>query len=142
MRTVHAVGLMAFTLAALSCATVQPVKISAGDQCFRCQRPIADTRLAAEQITGFVEKFRTPGCMAKYVAKNPGDAGAAFVTDFSTGTMIDVHAAVFVPVVLDDVTNARDYRAYALQADARAAADTLHVSPVDWNSVVDTFRAF
>ena len=136
MRTIHAGVMVACALTALSCLSVRPVKINTGEQCFRCQRPIADTRLAAEQITGFVEKFRTPGCMAKHLAKNPGDLGPAFVTDFTTGRLIAANAAFFVPVILDDVTGARDYRAYALEADARAAAEVMQAAPVDWPTVV------
>ena len=38
-------------IASGSCTPVAPVKVNAGDQCFRCRRIIPDTRLAVEQIS-------------------------------------------------------------------------------------------
>ena len=57
------------TLVVASCTTVAPVRVSAGEQCFRCRRTIVDARLAGETIdsSGFVSKFRAPGCMATYL---------------------------------------------------------------------------
>jgi len=133
MRTL----VVAFAAAgAVSCTSVSPVKINPGDQCFRCGRTIAETRLAGEQIAAFVEKFRAPGCMAKYVVKNPTDVGPIFVTDYTTGKMVKPAEAFFVPVVLDATTGERDYRAYGSKTDAAAAAKELHVEPIDWPTVL------
>jgi hypothetical protein len=140
MRATRTVLVAAFTLGALACTTVRPVKINAGEQCFRCRRTIIETRLAAERITGFVEKFRAPGCMANYVVSNPVDNAPIFVTDYSTGTMVDANAASFVPVILDDITGERDYRAYALRPDAVSAAEQLHTVPIDWHTVLERAR--
>ncbi len=140
MRTYHTLAITALTVGVLSCTSVRPVKIKAGDQCFRCQRIITDTRLAAEQVSGFVEKFRAPGCMAKYVVEHPQDKGPIFVTDFMTGDLIAVDAAFFVPIVLDDTRGERDYRAYALKSDAETAAAALNTAPIVWKTVLDRTR--
>jgi hypothetical protein len=134
-----AVGLVG--LVALACTTVRPAKINTGEQCFRCGRSIADTRLAGEQVGAFVEKFRAPGCMAKYVVKNPDDHGPIFVTDYTTGKMVPPSKAFFVPVVLDPNTGEGDYRAYASKADADTAAAAARTQIVDWNTVLDRARS-
>jgi hypothetical protein len=130
-----------FAVAALSCSTVAPVKVNTGEQCFRCGRSISDTRLAGEQISGFVEKFRAPGCMARYLVAHPDEKGAIFVTDYVTGKMVKPTAAFFVPFVVDDRTNESEFRAYAVKAEADAAAAALHTTPVSWNVVLDKARA-
>jgi hypothetical protein len=125
------------TVAAIACATVAPAKIISGDQCFRCRRNITDTNLAAERVTAFVEKFRAPGCMAKYLVTHADEAGPIFVTDYGTGKMISPDTAFFVPIVLDAVTGETDYRAYHLKAEANQAAIVFHTVPVNWQTVLD-----
>src|SRR6266508_4878844 len=129
-------------LLALSCSTIAPVKINAGDQCFRCRRTISDTRLAAETIQGgFVSKYRAPGCMAKYITAHPNEqTGAVFVTDYAKGTMIDPAKAFFVPVTVDERTGENDYQAFGVKADADRAAAELKTAPVDWATVLDRAR--
>ena len=129
-----------FAAAAIACATITPVKISAGDQCFRCRRTIDDTRLAAERMIGFAEKFKAPGCMAKYLVAHPDETGPIFVTDYGTGKMIGPDQALFVPIVLNAITGETDYRAYATKADADQAAVELHTVPVNWQTVLDRAR--
>jgi hypothetical protein len=126
---------------ALACTTVRPAKINVGDQCFRCARAIADTRLAGEQIGAFVEKFRAPGCMAKYVVRHPDDSGPIFVTDYITEKMIPPSEAFFVPLVLDPNTGESDYRAFASKADAATAAAQTRSEIVDWNTVLERARS-
>ena len=140
MTTARTVCIAALTFGVLSCTSIRPVKVNAGDQCFRCRRTISDTRLAGERITGFVEKFRAPGCMARYVVNNPEETGPIFVTDYTTGQMVDANVAFFVPVMLDDITGERDYRAYALRADAVTTASDLHTVTIDWNAVLGRAR--
>jgi hypothetical protein len=125
------------TVAAIACATIKPAKITAGDQCFRCRRTITDTNLAAERVTAFVEKFRAPGCMAKYLVAHPDETGPIFVTDYGTGKMISPDQALFVPIVLDAITGETDYRAYHLKVEADQAAIVFHTVPVDWQTVLD-----
>jgi hypothetical protein len=125
----------------IACSAVVPAKINVGDQCFRCARNINETRLAGEQISGFVEKFRAPGCMAKYLVKNPDDRGTVFVTDYTTGKMVSPTGAFFVPVVLDEKTGESDYRAYSSKDAAAAAAAEARTHIVDWNTVLDRARS-
>jgi hypothetical protein len=129
------------SLALISCTTIAPVKINAGDQCFRCRRIITDTRLATEQIQGgLTSKYRAPGCMAKYLVAHPDEGGALFVTDYTTGKMIPPAEAIFVPIVLDRNTGESDYQAYKSSADASAAAKELGTRLVDWQTVLDRAR--
>ena len=117
------------------------MKINAGDQCFRCRRIIADTRLATEQIQGgLTSKYRAPGCMAKYLVAHPDEGGTLFVTDYATGKMIPPTEAIFVPVLLDPNTGESDYQAYKSSVDASAAAKELATMPVDWPAVLDRAR--
>ena len=141
MRRARIVVLSLVPLVLLSCSAIAPVKINAGDQCFRCRRTIVDTRLAAEKIEGgFVSTYRAPGCMAKYLVAHPDETGRAFVTDYATGKMISPDHAVFVRVVMDRHTMERDYRAYKLRADADTAAAELGTTPVDWPTVLSSAR--
>jgi hypothetical protein len=88
-----------------------------------------------------VTKFKTPGCLAKYLAEHPTETGTIFVTDYSTGKMMGPDRAVFVPVLLNSNTGERDYRAYQLADEANAAALDAHSVSVDWNSVVKKARS-
>jgi hypothetical protein len=139
-----AVGVLAvFALIPLgSCTSVAPVKVTAGDQCFRCRRTIPDERVAAEIISAnFVSKFRAPGCMAKYVVDHPEDHGTVFVTDYTTGKMIPPESAYFVPLTVNVDTGERDYRAYRLKTIADLAAADLNTTAVDWNTVLEHARS-
>jgi hypothetical protein len=138
MRRARTIILGLAPLVLLSCSAIAPVKITAGDQCFRCRRIITDTNLAAEQIQGgLTSKYRAPGCMAKYLVAHPDEGGTLFVTDYATGKMIPPTDAVFVPVLLDRNTGETDYQAYKTGADASAAALQLGTTPVDWRTVLD-----
>lgn len=141
MRTSRLVLLGAASLLVSSCSAIAPVRINAGDQCFRCKRIISDTRLATEQIQGgLTSKYRAPGCMAKYLVAHPDEGGTLFVTDYATGKMIPPAEAIFVPVLLDRNTGEADYQAYKTSADASAAAQELATTPVDWQTVLDRAR--
>jgi len=133
--------LLALPLAALSCTSVSPVKVAAGDQCFRCRRTIGDPQVAGEIVNGgLTTKYRGPCCLAKYLAAHTDETGAIFVTDFTTGKMLRAEKAVYVPVVVDTNTNETDYRAYQLKADADAAGAQLHAAPVAWTTVLAQAR--
>ena len=126
----------------LSCGSVQPIAIHDGDQCFRCRRPILEKSLAAELMDGSLgSKFRTAGCMAKYLADHPGETGTTFVTDYPTGKLVRSDQALFVPILLNPDTGERDYRAFLQKADADAAAAELHAAPVDWPTVLGKARS-
>jgi len=139
MKPVHMVMTAVTAFVLTSCSSITPVKVNAGEQCFRCRRAILDERLAGETIdrNGFVSKFRAPGCMAKYLAAHPNETGTVFVTDYATGKMISPEQAFFVPVVLDRNTGERDYRAYRLDAAAGAAAAREGTVAVTWKTVLD-----
>jgi hypothetical protein len=134
--------LLALPLAALSCTSIAPVKVNAGEQCFRCRRVIADPQVAGEIVNGsLATKYRGPGCLAKYLAAHPDETGAVFVTDFTTGKMFPAANGVYVPVVVDPNTGEKDYRAFKNAADAATAADArLHAAPVDWTTVLAQAR--
>ena len=126
---------------ALSCSSISPVRVTAGDQCFRCRRTIVDARVAGEILNGTLPtKYRGPGCLAKYLAAHPDETGVLFVTDFASGKMIRPAGAAFVPVVVDANTGETDYRAYKENADADAAARELHTAPVGWDTVLERAR--
>ena len=143
MRKTGFVFLGLAALAVVSCTSVAPVRVSAGDQCFRCRRTIMDTRFAGETIepNGFVSKFRAPGCMAKYLVAHPDERGAVFVTDYTSGKMVSPDAALFVPVLIDPATGEREYRAYQQKADADGAAVREHTIPVAWSVVLEKARS-
>jgi hypothetical protein len=133
-----ATAMLSAALLAASCASsVTPVKVAADDRCFRCGRNIAEPRLAAEMVDGpLASKFRTSGCLAKYLADHPSETGTTFVTDYATGTFVPPAHALFVPVIIDPHTNESDYRAYVSLGDAQAAARELNTTPVDWTTVL------
>lgn len=139
----HAVALAAVgALLTLSCSSVRPVAIQDGDQCFRCRRPIIEKTMAAELLDGtLASKFRTAGCMAKYLADHPEETGITFVTDYPTGKLVRPDGVLFVPVVVNRDTGERDYRAYLQKAAAAAAAAELHSVPVDWKTVLEKARS-
>ena len=110
----------------LACASVKPVPVQAGDTCFGCRRAIGDVRIAAEMIDGLRAPFpfRTPACMARYVKGHPEHAVTAlFVTDRTSGKMLPVRDAFFVPTVIPvpgRKFGENDYAAFGSKADAEA----------------------
>lgn len=127
-----------------ACSSVAPVKVAAGDQCFRCRRSINNVLVAGESIDSrnFVSKYRGPGCMAKYLVAHPDEKAQStlYVTDYATGKMIAPARAFYVPEVVDRNTGETDYRAYHEKANADAAAAELHATPISWDTVLDQAR--
>lgn len=139
IRSVLVIGLIGLSA---SCTSISPVKVTAGEQCYRCRRTITDERMAGEMIAGtFVSKFRAPGCMAKYLVEHPTEQGTLFVTDFTTGKMIDPQQAYFVSVIVNENTGERDYRAYRLKNVADLSAQEQKTTAIDWQSVLDRARS-
>jgi hypothetical protein len=134
-------GLALLALVTLSCSAA-PIKISAGDQCYRCRRSINSELVAGEAVYGpqFVAKFRGPGCMAKYLVDHKDEKPTLFVTDFKTGKMMPPQNAFYVPEVVDRTTGETDYRAYRQQADAAAYAAEVHAQPIGWDAVLEQAR--
>ena len=128
----------AAVLATMACSTVAPVKVAAGDQCFRCRRYISDERVATEAIDAnlFVSKFRGPGCMAKYLVNHPDEKSTLYVTDYSTGKMITPNAGFYVREIVNRQTGETDYRAYRVKAEADAYAAQVQTNPIGWDAVL------
>ena len=142
MTPTSAVACAALALVAISCSSISPVKISQGDQCFRCRRAIVDTRLAAETLgrSGLVSKFKGPGCMATYLAKNPLGDDAVFVTDYTSGKMIAPDRARYVQLIVNPDTGERDFRAYLDSREADAAALEYRTTTTSWQGVLEFGR--
>lgn len=123
-----------------ACASIKPMPIRTGELCFRCRRPISDTRLAAQTIGGgLVSNFRAPGCMATYIAEHPGDQGAVFVTDFTSGRMVRAEGAVYVPTVNRD-NGEHDFIAFSNRVAAQDEATSRSTSFVTWDAVLTQAR--
>jgi hypothetical protein len=121
------------------CSSLKPVPIVGGDVCFNCRRIINDTTMAAEMVDkdGLAFKFRTVGCMAKFLKRNPDNIGAIYVTDHSTKRLIKASSATFVPTVLvEGYKKTPDYIAFGAEKDARAAAGQEKSEPKDWKAVL------
>jgi hypothetical protein len=132
-----ATAILSGALLTAACSSIAPVKIDAGDQCFRCRRIITDDRLAAEIVDGNLAlKFKTPGCLAKYLADHPTGTGIVFVTDYATHKFIAPTRALFVPVIIDTRTYERDYRAYMPARNARGAVVDVNETAIGWNDVM------
>jgi hypothetical protein len=142
MNIARTAGLGLLSVALVSCSSVAPVKVAAGDQCFRCRRSIINERVATETIDSnhFASKFRGPGCMAKYLVAHPEETPTIFVTDYSTGRMIAPQQAFYVPELVDRNTGETEYRAYRQQAHAGAFAAEVHATPVTWDAVLEKAR--
>jgi hypothetical protein len=132
----------ALMVSAAACSSVAPVKIDNGEVCYRCRRVIVESRLAAETIDrSLVSKFRTSGCLAKYLAQHPSDTSIVFVTDYKTGRLVAPSRAHFVPTVNRD-NGEHDYVAYTDRAAADAEAFAHGVRAVTWDAVLDDARAW
>jgi hypothetical protein len=122
----------------IGCRTNAPETIAAGENCFRCRRVIVDARLAAEMLNQRVPtKYRSPGCLARYVKGHPKEPMTVWVTDYPTGIMVRAERAWYVPVLLNDRTGEWDYRAFGRGDRAEAAANELGTGAVRWSVVVD-----
>lgn len=124
---------------AAGCSSYAPQPMFANDVCFRCRRPIGEVRLAGQIIdsSGRAFKFKTPGCMAKFINEQPTDAAAIFVTDFRSGRIIKAAAATFVPATVGEGKNrGQDYLAFRSADAAQDAATREKTKPVTWNDVL------
>ena len=130
-------------LLTLSYSSVQRVAVHDGDWCFRCRRPIVEKAMAAELMDGntFASKFRSSGCLAKYLVDQKDETGTTFVTDYATGKWVRSERALFVPVLLNRDTGEWDYRAFLHRADADAAAAESHTGPIGWTTVLERARS-
>jgi hypothetical protein len=137
MRTTAAVVLvLAFLVGA--CSSVSPAAILAGDICYNCRKPITNVKIAAEAIdaTGSPLKFRTVGCMARYLARHPEPMIGVFVTDYPTGRFLRAQNAMFVRAPVEEGARELDYYAFERVDKAVEFGQEQTASPVDWLSVL------
>ncbi len=128
--------------ALLGLRPVPPQTIGEGEICFKCRRVITNAKLAAEIVDGGLPtKYKSAGCMAAYVAQHPSSDSRYYVADFPSGGLIEVKHAYFVPVVVNDKTGERGYRAYYSRGMAEIAAQILRVPVVDWQTIVARAKA-
>ena len=122
-----------------SCSGVGTVPIQSGDKCWRCRKPISDLRVAAEVVdtSGRAFKFKTTGCMAKYLKEHPMEGASIFVVDYPTSRLVKAGGAIFVPTMMGEgPERALDYTAFALDEGARDAAAREKTTPVKWDEVL------
>ncbi len=131
-------GAIAVSVAA--CSSIAPVKIESGEVCYRCRRAIVDTRLAAETVDGqVVWKFRSSGCVAKYLADHPKDTSVVFVTDYKSGKLVSPDRAQFVPTLNRD-NGEVDYIAFTDRSAADAEAFSRGTKAIAWTDVLAQTR--
>ena len=131
--------IVAVGVLAVGCSSVKPLPVVSGDRCFRCQRPIDDPKLAAEMIDegGHAFKFRTAGCMSKYLAEHPGEHYLAmFVTDHPSGKFVPASEATFAHVPLSRISVEKDYVAFRDAEDAEAYAKQEGGATANWDAVL------
>ena len=124
---------------AVGCSTVKPLPIVVGDRCFNCQRPIDDVKAAAEAVDegGHALKFRTAGCMARYLAEHKGDQyKGLFVADYSTGKLINASKATFTKVTLSAASSEKDFVGFGSFKAAGDAAKREGGQTMDWDAVM------
>jgi hypothetical protein len=138
MRTARSLVIGLALLPLVACSSATPVAIRAGDVCESCRRPIQNVRIAAEIVpTGRLAlKFRTVSCLARYVNQHQGANDAMFVTDYPTGRMIRVQAAIFVKSEIDQNTKELDYFAFNDVPSAVAFGKKVGGTAVDWPAIV------
>jgi hypothetical protein len=124
---------------AVGCSSVKPLPIVVGDRCFRCQRPIDETKIAAEAVDegGHALKFRTPGCMARYMAEHQGDTyKGIFVADSVSGKFISASKATFAKVPISPTSMETDYVGFGSSKAAAEAATKQGGGALNWDGVL------
>ena len=130
----------AIAMSVVACSSITPVKVQSGEVCYRCRRVISDTRMAAETIDGrVIWKFKSSGCVAKYLADHPQDRSVVFVTDYKTGNMVPPDSARFVRTISRD-NGEVDYIAYRDRAAADAEAFSRGTKTLSWADVLSETR--
>jgi hypothetical protein len=131
--------IVAAAVLAVGCSSVKPLPIVVGDRCFNCQRPIDDPKVAAEAVDegGHALKFRTAGCMARYMAEHKGDEyKGIFVADFTTGKLIAASHATFAKISLSPATSEKDFVGFASAKAAEEAAKREGGQTLEWDAVI------
>ena len=136
-------SILALAAVLAGCATPRPSNIVLGEACARCQRPIDNAKVAAEQVApnGLGSKFRTVHCMATWIAQQTAPVeGRYWVTDFQKGKWIAAERATYVRVIINPNSMERDFIAFADAAAAAEAARTNQSKAVQWADVLEMGR--
>lgn len=134
----HAISAVV-VLALVGCSSLRPLPIRAGETCFRCRQVILEPKLAAEIIdaNGRAFKFRTVGCVAKYLVDHPDEKLAGiWVTDYTSGKFLEARNATYVRGIIDEATMERNYYAFRSAPEAAAFAKDRTATAVDWLAVM------
>lgn len=130
-------------LALVSCSSVRPLPIRAGETCYGCRQLITDIKLGAEMIDaqGHAFKFRTAGCLAKYLRDHPDEKLAGtWVTDYNSGRFVAAKDATYVRAIIDEASRERNYYAFRSASDAAAFAREKASTTADWLAVREQVR--
>jgi hypothetical protein len=139
MRTAVSLVMGLLLLVVLSCSSITPVPIRAGDVCETCRRTIDNVKIAAEIVPppGHLPlKFRTVTCMARFIHEHGNSDGAVLVTDYDTGRLIQARSAIFVKSEIDENTKALDYFAFGNVKSAVAFGKKTGGPSADWPSIL------
>jgi hypothetical protein len=133
----HAVVGIILGLALAACSSTQSRAIQSGEPCFGCDRTITDTSFGVQLVrpSGEASTFRTPGCLARHLRDHPESVKAIYVTDYTTGRLIPVSRALFVPARIEDNTGERAFYAFGSLAAATSRAEEEFSAVIDWAKV-------
>lgn len=144
MRTAASIVVGVILLVIVSCSSVRPVAIRAGDLCEGCRRPIQNVKIAAEIVppdNRLPLKFRSVTCMARYLHEHGMESGTVFVTDFEKGRLIQARSAIFVKSEIDENTKELDYYAFGDVPSAVAFGKKSGGSATDWPAIMQRVAA-
>jgi hypothetical protein len=138
MRTAVPLVVGVFLLVIVSCSSVAPVVVRAGDICDGCRRPIQNVKIAAEIVPpagSLPMKFRTVSCLARYLHEHGDTPGEVYVTDYENGRLIQARSAIFVKSEIDENTKELGYYAFSTVTSAVAFGRKSGGSATDWPAI-------
>jgi hypothetical protein len=99
--------------------------------------------MAAELIqpNGIALKFRTVGCMARYLRQVADRPAAIYVTDLRSGRLIPAESAMFVRGPVEAGSSELDYAAFGQRKTAVEFGRTRGESPTDWPGIQQRIAA-
>lgn len=133
------------SVAALIACGGGPRPLAAGtDACDFCRMGVADVRYGAEVVarTGRVYTFDAVECAISWLSSSPQAEGARsiWVSDYSTGTLVDATSALFVKGGTLHSPMGRDITAFASTIDSTLLATTYGGEVLRWDDVVAYIR--
>jgi hypothetical protein len=138
MRISRLLILCGLMIGIMGCATAKPVAIRAGEPCFHCRRPIAQTELAA-QILDHDQRsyqFSSVTCLVDYLKSHPGDPiRAMYATDYDRHKPVLVDEARFVAFKPNPQRRAVEYAAFVSLDAAKAFAERHQSAVLNWGEV-------